>query len=117
VHLSSAANGNAVLQVGVVGDCEDLCIDIETGHVVAIHGADGSVWHVNANVIKFADSLKSFASSFPFYRSGSDPTEWESAAQRFHETLENLDETAFAEDPGYWHTILHDIAIGDYSDE
>lgn len=117
VRLESAASGRQFLRVGVVGNAEDLCIDIATGEVVATHRSDGSVWHVNADIVKYAAALEAFTSRFPFYELGSDPESWENAANQFRDVLIQIDPTAFSEDPGYWYTILNDIAIGDYSDE
>src|SRR3954471_3773886 len=66
LRLESSPNGRQFLCVGEVGNAEDLCIDVGTGEVVAMHRSDGSLWRVNADVTKFAAALEAFASSFPF---------------------------------------------------
>jgi hypothetical protein len=100
-----------------VGDGEQLGLDVVTGEVVAVNPADASVWHVNESVQQFARSLAAFTERFPFYEQGAESEIHEAAAREFQSCLAGIDHTALDEDPGFWFTLLHDIAIGDYSDE
>lgn len=117
VQVVTGQGGREVLCIGEVGENESLCLDIENGEVVSFYGTSGRIWHLNADVLKFAELLDVFTARYPFYEVGSEPEIQEGAADSFREILLQIDATALSEDPGYWHYILHDIAIGDYSDE
>jgi hypothetical protein len=114
-----AVNGSErrLLKIGEGGDVEEFCVDVESGEVVVLNTADSSVWHVNAAPDTFAASLEEFTSRFPYGDQETDLPEREALAQALGRALVEIDGTALREDPGYWHTILGDVAIGDYVDD
>lgn len=105
------------IRVGEGGDSEEFCVDIDTGEVVCVNLADSSVWHVNESPEKFLACLVEFMSRYPYGEGESELEDREGMANALKETLLAIDATAFDEDPGYWYTIIGDVAIGDYSDE
>ncbi|MFZ4154161.1 SUKH-4 family immunity protein [Streptomyces pseudogriseolus] len=105
------------IRVGEGGDDEEFCVDVETGEVVCVNLADSSVWHVSESPEKFLACLEEFMSRYPYGGSDSELEDREVMANALKEALFAIDATAFDEDPGYWYTILGDVAIGDYSDE
>lgn len=111
------ASGRAFLFVGEIKGVERYGIDIASGVVVAVNVHDSSVWFVNASVRQFALSLEAFTERFPFGTTDAEQEDLERAADEFRVRLLEIDLAALDEDPGHWHGLLHDIAIGDYSDE
>ncbi|NJQ04591.1 SUKH-4 family immunity protein [Streptomyces lonarensis] len=105
------------IRVGESGDDEEFCVDIDTGEVVCINLADASVWHVSESPEKFLACLEEFTSRYPYGESASELEDREVMANTLKEALLAIDATVFDEDPGYWYTILGDVAIGDYSEE
>jgi hypothetical protein len=84
------ADGSArsLLAVGRGADDDTFCVDTHSGAFVYLSGHDQSVWHVNASPSAFLECLREFAA---------------------------VDASAFREDPGFWYSLLHDVAIGDYA--
>lgn len=117
VHPAASPDGRTWLCVGEVGDAEKLCVDVRSGHVADLNDISGEVWHVNASVAQFAQSLAAFAARFPFYPADDDMERKEKAAENLRSVLSSLDPTALEGDAGYWDTILFDVANGDYADE
>lgn len=111
------SSGRTFLFVGVAEGVERYGIDTATGAVVAVNLHDDRVWHINASVMTFARSLDVFAQSCPFGSRGCEREEHEQAADAFRDRLHEIDPTSLREDPGFWHTLLFDIAIGDYGEE
>jgi hypothetical protein len=110
-------DGRIWVCIGSVGESEHLCVDARTGSVAGINPDTGDVWHVNSSVRAFAQSLAVFADGYPFYPPDNDAEQQEQAAERLRRTLLNIDATALREDPGFWNTILFDVANGDYTDD
>ncbi|WP_285101058.1 SUKH-4 family immunity protein [Promicromonospora sp. MEB111] len=113
------ANGGArtIIRVGEGGDGADFCADVVSGEVVFLNLADNSVWHVSASPEQFLACLEEFARRYPFGSIEGELEEREVLAEALKEALLAIDSTVFDDDPGYWFTILNDVAIGDYAEE
>ncbi|WP_053755484.1 SUKH-4 family immunity protein [Streptomyces sp. MMG1533] len=116
---SVRANGSErhLLKLGQGGDYDEYCIDIDSGEIVSLNTEDSSVWHVNESASAFLECLEEFAARFPYGDEESEPEEWEERAGELREALVRIDGTALSEDPGFWHSLLHDVAIGDYAED
>ena len=112
-----SASGATRLRLGEVGEHDDLVVDTATGEVIDISADDGREWHVNDSVGQFAVALATFTAANPFYPFGADLDVREAAADRLRTEILRTDPTALREDPGFWNSILFDVAAGDYSDE
>lgn len=117
VVVEEHSSGRTLLVVGGYEDLERYCVDAGSGAVVVVSGIDGSVWHLNASAMAFGRSLDAFTARYPFGDAGWEAEEFERAAESFREVLREIDPTSLSDDPGYWHSLLHDIAIGDYVEE
>ncbi|MGW6445008.1 SUKH-4 family immunity protein [Lentzea sp. NPDC055074] len=117
VVVEEHPSGRTFLVVGGYEDLERYCVDVGSGAVVVVSGVDGSVWHLNASAMAFARSLDAFTAACPFGSAEWEAEEFERVAEAFREQLREIDPTSLSEDPGYWHSLLHDIAIGDYVEE
>ncbi|MBZ3902852.1 MULTISPECIES: SUKH-4 family immunity protein [Streptomyces] len=104
-----------LLKIGQGGDHDEFCIDIESGEIVSLSTEDASIWHVNESVTAFHECLEEFSSRFPAGDEDTEPEEWEELSSRFEQALLHIDGTALREDPGFWYSLLHDVAIGDYA--
>lgn len=108
--------GRTLLCLGEVNPHHQrLCVDAGTGEVVSLL-LSGGISHLNDSVAQFARSLEAFSARFPFYAENAELEEREEAADELRDTLLEIDPSALREDPGYWYGILHDVAMGDYSD-
>jgi hypothetical protein len=105
------------VRVGDGGYQEEFCVDVDTGEIVSINLADFSIWHVSESPEKFHRCLEEFMTRFPYGDEESDLEDREAMAEGLRAALAAIDATAFDEDPGFWFTILGDIALGDYRDE
>jgi hypothetical protein len=107
--------GRTLVRLGEVNPHRQaLCVDADTGEVVSVTRS-GTLWHLNGSVAQFARSLAAFAERYPFYAENAELEEREAAADALRAALLEIDRSALREDPGYWHIILHDVAMGDYS--
>lgn len=111
------ADGSArsLLAVGRGADDDTFCVDPHSGAFVYLSGHDGSVWHVNASPSAFLECLREFDAGFPYGDADSEGDEHEESAARLTEALGAVDPSAFREDPGFWYSLMHDVAIGDYA--
>lgn len=105
-----------LLRVGKSGRDEFL-VDCSSGEVVYLSDVDSSVMHVNESPKKFLECLQEFMSRFPYGEGNLDIAEREALADQLRVALLKVDDTAFIEDPGFWHSIVDDVAMGDYSSE
>ncbi|TWJ07721.1 SUKH-4 immunity protein of toxin-antitoxin system [Stackebrandtia albiflava] len=112
------------LAIGAGGDGVDFCVNVRTGQVVTVCSLDGSVWHVNDSVSQFVASLNAFSEGFPYGVVNGDLDDADAALDErerltdgFKATLLEIDSSVLRQDPGYWSSILDDIAIGDYSED
>jgi hypothetical protein len=106
-----------LLRVGDGGLTDEFCVDCQTGELVSFNRADSTVWHVNRSVQEFASCLQAFSDGLPYGTDDADPEELEEQAGRLGEVLTRIDPTVMDDDPGYWHTVLGDVAIGDYAQD
>jgi hypothetical protein len=113
------ANGSErhLLKLGQGGDYDEYCIDIDSGEIVSLNTEDSSVWHVNQSVSTFLECLEEFTTRFPYGDEETEPEEREELAGQLGEALSRIDRTTLNEDPGFWHSLLHDVAIGDYTED
>jgi hypothetical protein len=117
VSVKESGGGRRWLCVGSLGDGRHLGVDLQTGEAADIDEDAGETWHVNADVEKFAATLVAFERMFPFYPADNDMERKERAAEALRALILEIDPTAFDEDPGYWNTVVFDVANGDYADE
>jgi hypothetical protein len=116
-HLDAEGARREFLRIGQGGDYEEFCVDVHSGEVVSLGISDSSVWHVSASVEKFDKCLNEFEAGFPYGDADSELPEREALADALKRALLDIDGTVCDEDPGFWYSLLSDVAIGDYSDE
>jgi len=111
--------GRSFLRVGFgAHDSEDsYCVDCASGEVVYLSRIDMSESHVNASPRQFDDCLRIFESEIAIAVSGDEPIGLEALAERLSQGISNIDSSALREDPGFWGSILFDVANGDYTEE
>lgn len=108
--VAEERDGRGFLFIARADEYERYAVDLDSGAVVAVSDLSG-VWHVNESVAAFVRSMETFTELCPF---GTDD-DCAEAADEFRARLREIDPTSLREDPGHWHGLLHDIAIGDYS--
>lgn len=106
-----------LLKLGQGGDYDEYCVDLQSGEIVSLNTEDSTVWHVNTSPSAFLSCLEEFAARFPYGDEETELEEREEMASRLAEALTEIDGTALREDLGFWHTVLGDVAIGDYVDD
>ncbi|GAA3807083.1 SUKH-4 family immunity protein [Streptomyces phyllanthi] len=45
-----------------------------------------------------------------------EPEDWEEVAASLQQAIEAIDPSALHDDPGFWYSLLFDVANGDYSE-
>jgi hypothetical protein len=106
----------SLLKVGQGGDYEEFCVDNDSGEIVSLSTSDSTIWHVNNSPVMFKWCLEEFAARFPYGNGDLDLPEREALAADLAGALLGIDATVLDEDPGFWHSLLGDVAIGDYTE-
>lgn len=111
--------GRRLLRVGSGSqDDEDTyCVDCANGEVVYLSRFDMSDSHVSASPRQFAECLLAFESEISSAASESDPELLEALSERVARRISDIDPSSLREDPGFWGSILFDVANGDYVEE
>ncbi|SNY53631.1 SUKH-4 family immunity protein [Paractinoplanes atraurantiacus] len=91
------------------------CVDVVTGEVV-ITGleAEAGIGHVNASPQAFDRCIAEFVRGLPYGSKDSEREELESISENVGRALYAIDASVFDDDPGFWPTLLNDVALGDY---
>ncbi|MGW2387241.1 SUKH-4 family immunity protein [Streptomyces sp. NPDC001658] len=123
---SEAADGRGVekvedrdlLKLGSGGDGDDAyCVDCETGEVFYHGSGDPSMFFVNSSPQKLSECLSVFERETARFAGEGDPEVLEELADLLGSSLGEIDSMALHDDPGFWRSILFDVAIGDYTDD
>ncbi|MET9482676.1 SUKH-4 family immunity protein [Streptomyces sp. NPDC006638] len=123
---SEAAGGGRVenvedrdlLKLGSGGDGDDAyCVDCKTGEVFYRGSGDPSLFSVNSSPQKLSECLSVFELEIARSAGGDDPEMLEELADLLGRSLGEIDPPALREDPGFWRSIIFDVAIGDYVDD
>ena len=112
-----AAEGREFIVVGGDGasDAGLYCVDIDTGEVaITSPGLDAGIGYVNASPYVFDRCISEFTRGCPYGSRTSEREDLELISEDLGRVLLGIDDTIFEEDPGFWHTLLNDVAIGDY---
>lgn len=112
------SEGRDLLSLGSGGDGDDVyCIDCETGEV--FYGGPGDVpsFFVNSSPRELSEFLSVFEAETGRSAGEDDPTALEELADLLMRSFKRIDSAALVDDPGFWRSILFDVAIGDYSDD
>ncbi|MFJ8604003.1 SUKH-4 family immunity protein [Streptomyces shenzhenensis] len=100
------------------GDGDDAyCVDCKNGEVLYRDSGDPSLFFVNSSPQKFAEYLSVFELETARSASGGDPEMLEELSDLLARSFEAIDSSALRDDPGFWRSILFDVAIGDYIDD
>ncbi|MEU2820789.1 SUKH-4 family immunity protein [Streptomyces bacillaris] len=119
---SEAAGGGAenvegrdLLKLGSGGDGDDTyCVDSETGEVLYRGSDDPPLFFVNSSPQKLSECLSIFEVETARSAGEDDPEMLEELADLLGRSLGEIDPLALQDDPGFWRSILFDVAIGDY---
>ncbi|MEV6348585.1 SUKH-4 family immunity protein [Actinoplanes sp. NPDC051851] len=109
--------GREFIVIGTDGtdDAGLFCVDVDTGEVaIASNGSDAEIGHVNASPQAFDSCIAEFIRGCPYGNRDSEQEELELFSESLGRALSGIDGTVFREDPGFWYTLLNDVAIGDY---
>ncbi|MEU7332072.1 SUKH-4 family immunity protein [Streptomyces parvus] len=109
--------GRDLLKLGSGGDGDDAyCVDSETGEVLYRGSDDPSLFFVNSSPQKFSECLSVFEVETARSAGEDDPEMLEDLVDLLGRSLGEIDPLALQDDPGFWRSILFDVAIGDYVD-
>lgn len=107
--------GRGTLKIGYGEEGEGFyCVDRESGAVLYVESYERSGFFVNSSPQTFAKCLELFQEETSRLTVELDPSEFEEAAASLGRGIEEIDSPAMSEDPGFWRSLLFDVAIGDY---
>jgi hypothetical protein len=110
--------GRNLLKLGSGGDGDDAyCLDCENGEVLYRGSGDPSLFFVNSSPQKLSECLNVFELETARSAGEDDPATLEELADLLGRLLGEIDSPALQGDPGFWRSILFDVAIGDYVDD
>ncbi|SEE21352.1 SUKH-4 immunity protein [Streptomyces sp. 3213] len=92
-------------------------VDCETGSV-SYDTADGlASFHVSNSPRAFAACLEVFERGITeaLTETKSEPEDWEEVAETLQQAIGAVDPSTLRDDPGFWHSLLFDVANGDYA--
>jgi hypothetical protein len=93
------------------------CVDVDTGEVaITSLEVEAGIGHVNVSPQAFDRCITEFVRGLPYGSKDSEREELESISENVGRVLSGIDGSIFDDDPGFWHTLLNDVAIGDYVD-
>ncbi|MFG2056118.1 SUKH-4 family immunity protein [Micromonospora sp. NPDC048930] len=92
-------------------------MDCGAGEVLYVDAQDSSELHVNASPELFANCLRLFESKIEDAVQCSGDTDPEQLAELLEAEISRIDESALADDSGFWRFLLDDVAIGDYTED
>lgn len=109
-----------LLKIGLAtesGDIGAYYVDCGAGEVLYVDAQDSSELHVNASPELFANCLRLFESKIEDAVQCSGDTDPEQLAELLEAEISRIDESALADDSGFWRFLLDDVAIGDYTED
>ncbi|MFJ3900498.1 SUKH-4 family immunity protein [Streptomyces sp. NPDC090025] len=110
--------GRDLLKLGSGGDGDDAyCVDCETGEVLYRGSGDPSLFSVSSSPQKLSECLNVFEVETARSAGEDDPEILEELADLLGRSLGEIDPLTLQDDPGFWRSILFDVAIGDYADD
>lgn len=89
-------------------------VECGTGAVLHVEEYTFTEFHVSASVQSFAECLEVFERRTSETAADADSDELEKIAESLRRALAEIDPSTLREDPGFWHSLLFDVAIGDY---
>ncbi|WP_405688314.1 SUKH-4 family immunity protein [Streptomyces sp. NBC_00057] len=110
-----SAEGRDLLKLGSGGDGDDAyCVDCKSGEVLYRGSGDSSLFFVNSSPQKFSEYLSAFERETTRSTGEDNPEMLEELADLLARSFQEIDASALRDDPGFWRSILFDVAIGDY---
>ncbi|WP_433510204.1 SUKH-4 family immunity protein [Nonomuraea sp. CA-143628] len=107
--------GRDLLKLESGGGGDDVCcIDCETGQVFYVGLDDSSTVLLNSSPQKLSECLNVFDLEITRSAGEDDQAALEELADQLGRSLGEIDSAALEDDPGFWRSILFDVAIGDY---
>ncbi|MEV7181963.1 SUKH-4 family immunity protein [Kitasatospora sp. NPDC093679] len=92
-----------------------IAVDVATGHVVQVPGADAAAARqVNGDLDSFDRCVEAVIARFPFYAEDEEDRFGE-VADELRGLLSGIDGTALAHN-GFWETFCDDVGMGSYPD-
>lgn len=95
-------------------------VDCETGSVSYVTADGLASFHVSDSPRAFAACLEVFdrgiSAALRETKSEPETEDWEEVAESLQQAIEAVDPAALRDDPGFWRSLLFDVANGDYSD-
>jgi hypothetical protein len=106
-----------LLELGSGGDGADAyCVDCESGEVLYRSSDDSSLFFVNSSPQKFSEFLSAFERETARSAGEDNPEMLEGLADLLARSFHEIDASALLDDPGFWRSIIFDVATGDYVD-
>ncbi|MER8073682.1 SUKH-4 family immunity protein [Streptomyces sp. NPDC094034] len=109
--------GRRYVVLGDYTDDEHFVLDADLGSVHFGAGAADLVWPVNSGVQEFVRCLEAVQGNFPYYPATAEPQEQAKVADRLEALLRQIDPAPFEADGSFWASFVHDVSIGDFSNE
>lgn len=107
-----------VVRLGHAPEAEGYyCMDCATGAVLYIEAYAYATFHVSGSPQAFAKCLEVFERTTSEAPADAEPEAWEDIAESLRRSLEEIDPSTLCDDPGFWHSLLFDVSIGDYSND
>ncbi|NUL05966.1 SUKH-4 family immunity protein [Streptomyces lunaelactis] len=114
----SKVEGRDLLKLGSGGDGDDAyCVDCGTGEVLYVGDGGPPLFLVNSSPRNLSECLNVFELEITRSAGEADPAMLEELADLLGRSLGEIDPSALDDDPGFWRSILFDVAIGDYVDD
>ncbi|WP_246340100.1 SUKH-4 family immunity protein [Streptomyces lunaelactis] len=114
----SKVEGRDLLKLGSGGDGDDAyCVDCGTGEVLYVGDGGPPLFLVNSSPRNLSECLNVFELEIARSAGEADPAMLEELADLLGRSLGEIDPSALDDDPGFWRSILFDVAIGDYVDD
>jgi SUKH-4 immunity protein len=92
-------------------------VDCRSGEVFNVAEYNFKRFYVNSSPQRFAQCLTAFREWTSRVPCDADPVEFEEISKSLGGAIAQIDPTALCEDPGFWGSLLFDVANGDYCNE
>jgi SUKH-4 immunity protein len=86
------------------------------GEIIYVAEFNSRRFYVNSSPELFARCLEAFHDHVLRCPDAGDRTELEGISDSLSKIIEGIDPSAMRDDPGFWHSLLFDVANGDYCD-
>ncbi|RBQ20031.1 hypothetical protein DP939_09370 [Spongiactinospora rosea] len=107
--------GRNVLRLGYGTEGEGFYyVDCHDGAVLYVEEYESTEYHVNASPRHFSECLTVYAARTSDATPETGPEELEVLAAALRTEIERIDASSLADDPGFWRSLLFDVANGDY---